>query len=89
MTKVDFSNNHPYQKSCLVILLNSGNQELDKEFLKQQLEAEVAKKSKRPDTNDFEEKEIPRMDTSGRSRDVTTGQTEEVGELVQKVKIFI
>ena len=23
--KVDFSNNHPYQKSCLVILLNSGN----------------------------------------------------------------
>ena len=29
------------------------------------------------------------MDTSGQSRDVTTGQTEEVGELVQKVKIFL
>ena len=29
------------------------------------------------------------MDTSGRSRDVTTGETEEVGELVQRVKIFV
>jgi len=68
----DFLNQLPFKHTEF-----TGNMtELDKEFLKQQLEAEVARKSKRPDPNDLEEKEIPRMDTSGRSRDVTTGETE-------------
>lgn len=57
---------------------------MDKEFLKHQLEAEVERKNKRPDPIELEEKEIPLMGTGSRSRDASTGQSEEVGKLVRK-----
>ena len=52
------------------------------------MEAEVVRKSKRSDPSELEEKEIPRMDTSGRSRDLTTVQSGEVGKLAQKKETF-
>lgn len=69
----DFLNQLPFKHTEF-----TGNiTERDKEFLKHQLEAEVVRKSKRPDLGELEEKEIPRMDTSGRSRDLSTVQSGE------------
>ncbi|KAL9988824.1 hypothetical protein ACROYT_G003312 [Oculina patagonica] len=69
----DFLNQLPFRHTKF-----TGNiTELDKEFLKHQLEAEAARKNQRPDPSELEEKEIPIMDTNGRSRDASTDQSKE------------
>ena len=46
-------------------------------------------KSKRSDTSESEEeKEIPRMNSSGRTRDASTFQSIEVRNWAKKIKIF-
>lgn len=70
----DFLNQLPYKHAEFA----AGDiTELDKEFLKHQLEAEASTKDQFSESNDLEEKEIPFMDTRGRSRDTRTDQSKE------------